>query len=143
MENKPKPSAVQAVIRGHLIVTLPVFVIIGLTTGVAAVSISVFTPNNTEIKMQLLHALRLPLGGLAGCLLGWLWWSASVPRWREWAKSIGADEEQTQRLGQRTLLVWPKGWFFEKTEFRRRKPTNEPSEEHELSRKTIIPPPSV
>jgi hypothetical protein len=63
------------------------------------------------------------IGGVIGFPLAWLWWSFSVPRWREWAKQRGADEEQTQRLAEsgRYPLVWPKGHFFEKTEFRRRK----------------------
>jgi hypothetical protein len=44
-----------------------------------------------------------------------------VPRWREWVKNQGADELRTQHLAQVTGLVWPKGSFLEKTEFRLRK----------------------
>jgi hypothetical protein len=124
MENKPKLSAAETVIRGHLIVTLPVLVLIGLTTAIVAVSISAFTRNGAG---QLLNAFRLPIGGLVGCLFGWLWWSATIPRWREWVKSINGDEEQTQQLAERTLLVWPRGWFLEKTEFRGRRPKQDPS----------------
>jgi len=61
--------------------------------------------------------------GFVGFLAGWLWWSITVPKWREWARQRGADEAQTQQLAQsgRYPLVWPKGHFFEKTEFRPRK----------------------
>jgi hypothetical protein len=91
---------------GQLVVNLPVVILIGLA-GVCA--------------------LRFggPIWGLAGVFLspflGWIWWSFSVPRWREWAKEKGADEELTQALAARRGPVWPKGSFFEKTEFRRRK----------------------
>lgn len=58
------------------------------------------------------------VGFFFGVILAWLWWSAAVPRWREWAMTRGADEEQTQELGVRSGLVWPKGSMFEKTEFK-------------------------
>jgi hypothetical protein len=44
-----------------------------------------------------------------------------VPRWREWAKRQGADEIETQLIGERSGLVWPQGSIFEKTEFHSRK----------------------
>jgi hypothetical protein len=53
-------------------------------------------------------------GLLLGILPAWLWWSALIARWREWAKLRGADERQTQRLGERSGLVWPKGSVFRK-----------------------------
>jgi hypothetical protein len=61
------------------------------------------------------------IGLIAGATVAWLWWSATIPRWREWSKTQGADEKETQRLGQLSGLVWPKGSFFEKTEFKIRK----------------------
>jgi len=63
------------------------------------------------------------IGLLLGVIPAWLFWSISVPRWREWAKRRGADEERIQFLGQRSGLVWPKGSILEKTEFRPRKKT--------------------
>jgi hypothetical protein len=93
---------------GHLIVNLPVLLIMGL-------------------GWLLGYALKGPAWAVVGLLLGvipaWLWWSEAVPRWREWAKLRGADEVQTQNLGVRSGLVWPKGSVFEKTEFRIRKKT--------------------
>lgn len=99
-------TAERAVLLGHLIVNLPVLGIIGL-------------------GYVLGYVVAGPIWGMIGLLLGvmvaWLWWSISVPRWREWAKRRGADEERTQFLGQRSGLVWPKGSIFEKTELQPRK----------------------
>lgn len=103
---EPSISAVRAIAIGHLIVTGPVvaimvgtMVICGLIWG---------WPNRWQLYLG------------AGFLMGWGWWSLSVPRWREWALRRGADPDRLQRLGVRTGLVWPKGWVFEKTEIRRR-----------------------
>jgi Na+/proline symporter len=61
-------------------------------------------------------------GILLGVVLGWLWWSFSIPRWREWAlKQPGVDPDQLQKAAEIAGLVWPKGHFFEKTEFRFKK----------------------
>jgi hypothetical protein len=49
----------------------------------------------------------------------WLWWSYFVPRWRRWALRSGADPVELQYLAECASLVWPKGSFFERTEFRR------------------------
>jgi hypothetical protein len=59
-----------------------------------------------------------PLMGLIGVLLGWTWWSFSVPRWRRWAHRNGVDRDKLQTAAVATGLVWPKGWIFEKTEFK-------------------------
>jgi hypothetical protein len=62
------------------------------------------------------------------CLLGgaliaaWAYWSFSVPRWRRWALERGAPADELQRLAVAAGLVWPKGWFPEKTEFKLRPP---------------------
>lgn len=64
--------------------------------------------------------------GIAGALMAfpqaiapaWLWWSFFVPRWRRWAHRKGADPDATQEMAAVTGLVWPKGFFLEKTEFR-------------------------
>jgi hypothetical protein len=106
MTNEPTFTSRGAVVLGHLAVTLPVLVMI---VGSYFVGYALF---------GLLGAL---CSIVIGTTLAWLWWSAVVPRWREWAKDRGADPDQTQSLAQRTGLVWPKGHFLEKTEFRLRK----------------------
>ena len=110
VENSSKSALTpeRAVLLGHLVVSLPLVSIIGL-------------------GYLLGYLLGGPGWATIGLFLGvipaWLWWSISVPRWREWAKHRGADEERTQFLGQQSGLVWPKGSIFEKTEFRPRKKT--------------------
>lgn len=107
-ENSFEPTLTpkRAVFVGHLVVSLPVVIIMGLVSLLG-------------------YILRGQNGAMIGVALGfvvaWLWWSVSVPRWREWARSRGADEERTQSLAERSLLVWPKGSILEKTEFRLRK----------------------
>jgi hypothetical protein len=106
--HEPALSPSRAVMYGHLIVNVPVISIIGLCGLLGFV-----------YKGQ--------TGALFGLLLGilpaWLWWSALIARWREWAKLRGADEGQTQRLGERSGLVWPKGSVCQKTEVKTRKRT--------------------
>ena len=96
----------RAVVFGHLVVNVPVLAIIVLAYVVGLI-------------------LWGPVAAIfclfVGIALAWVWWSAMVPRWRDWARSRGADEERTQHLAQITGLVWPKGSIFEKTEFRSRK----------------------
>jgi len=55
---------------------------------------------------------------LVGFVLAWLWWSFMTPRWRLWALRQGVNPEQLQKWAFLTGLVWPKGWIFEKTEFK-------------------------
>jgi hypothetical protein len=123
MKNESALTAGDAVLCGHLVVTLPVLLIIGLITAIVSFLIGPSSGHEGEFAMRLLHTERLPIGGFIGVIVGWLWWSLSVPLWRKWARVHGADEEQTQQLAVRTLLVWPKGSFFEKTEFHTRKGT--------------------
>lgn len=49
-------------------------------------------------------------------VLGWLWWSYAVPRWRAWALANGAPPERLQARAVEAKLLWPKGSLWEKTE---------------------------
>ena len=50
-------------------------------------------------------------------LVAWLWWSYAAPRWRYWALQRGVDAEELQEAAEQANLLWPRGHFFEKTEF--------------------------
>ena len=50
-----------------------------------------------------------------GC---WLYWSYLIPRWRRWAAAKGLDPARLQQVGERRRLLWPRGSWLEKTEFR-------------------------
>jgi hypothetical protein len=62
---------------------------------------------------------------VSGCLLlvgfaaSWAWWSVNVSLWRRWAASQGLDRDALQREGESSSLLWPKGHFFERTEYDR------------------------
>jgi hypothetical protein len=62
-----------------------------------------------------------PFALLGGSLFAWVWWSYTVPRWRNWAIAKGIDPHRLQKYAVRTGLTWPKGSPFEKTEFRKGK----------------------
>lgn len=59
----------------------------------------------------------LALGG--GFAAAWLWWSISVSFWRRWAQAGGMSVGEVQYHGQRVNLLWPRGHFFERTEWGR------------------------
>lgn len=59
----------------------------------------------------------LALGG--GFVLAWSWWSITVYRWRLWAKASGMSPNDIQSLGEAARLLWPRGHFFERTEWGR------------------------
>ena len=56
---------------------------------------------------------------LIGFIVAWAWWSINVSRWRRWAAGRGLDAEALQFEGESSSLLWPKGHFFERTEFDR------------------------
>jgi hypothetical protein len=99
----PRMSAARAVVIGHLVVNGPISLLLLAAAALGWV---------------LLGIVGLPVFMLPAFALAWLWWSFLVPRWRRWALRGGADPHELQTLGQLTGLVWPKGFFLEKTEFR-------------------------
>ena len=92
----------KAILAGWLVVNAPAIIImvVVLLVGMAIM------PNAWWIFL------------LIAFILGWTWWSYTVPRWRRWAIKQGADADRLQRWAVITGLVWPKGSRFEKTEFR-------------------------
>lgn len=60
------------------------------------------------------------LGFVLAGVPGWLWWSYSVPRWRDWIEDNNISEASIYDLAVGTCLVFHRGSFFEATEFRRR-----------------------
>jgi hypothetical protein len=51
-----------------------------------------------------------------GFILGWTWWSHTIPRWRRWAHRHGVPPERLQKFAVLVGLTWRKGSRFEKTE---------------------------
>lgn len=100
-----KPSPILAVARGHLTVTLPVVVVITLAGFIGKL---------------LAGTGGMLLGIIIGAGLAWPCWSFLVPRWRDWVEEKGLAPEDVQALATATGLLWPRGSFFERTEFRRK-----------------------
>ena len=115
-QKKPLPIAI-AILVGQLIVNLPVMLIILGVYGVGIVLLLVLVDKVPSLQGWLFLVGILVLI-ILGPLVGWVWWSFSVPRWRRWALQNGAPEDKLQKWAVATGLVWPKGSIFEKTEFR-------------------------
>lgn len=60
------------------------------------------------------------LGLVVGMIPAWPWWSYAVPRWRDWLEDQGIAEASVYDLAVKSGLVFPRGFFLELTEFRRR-----------------------
>lgn len=120
MENTQQPtkqfSVWKAILLGHMIVNLPaltiMFVNIAIGLALAYILADIF-PSMSDWGFLAVLAGFL----LIGFILGWMWWSFIVPRWRRWVLQKGTPKDELQRWGVLTGLVWPKGSFFEKTEF--------------------------
>ena len=94
-----------AVKRGHLQISIPVVMI-----GVVAVLVM------GKANWPMAWTDRALLAGL----IAWPWWSYAVPRWRDWVEEQGLRPDDVQPLAQQTGLIWPRGFFLERTELRRR-----------------------
>jgi hypothetical protein len=62
--------------------------------------------------------LLFAAGFLGGLMLGWLWWSFAVTRWRIWAYTHVRNIHELIEVAVNEKLIWPKGSFFERTEIR-------------------------
>ncbi len=54
---------------------------------------------------------------LFGFVIAWGWWSVNVSLWRRWAEQIGIDADELQYEGESSSILWPRGHFFERTEY--------------------------
>jgi len=52
-----------------------------------------------------------------GLMSAWLWWSVGVTKWRRWAEQGGMSAAEVQYRGERAAILWPRGHFFESTEW--------------------------
>src|SRR5262245_16929823 len=99
-ESSTTPLTVRkALLAGWLIVNVPAIVIM-----LAVLLIGMAFPQARFLFLAI------------ALLLGWIWWSFMVPRWRRWALNRGVPADKLQRWAVITGLVWRKGSLFEKTE---------------------------
>lgn len=103
MMEKGKITASQACNRATFVVTLPsLAIIIGGYFLLFAVD-------------QLFVHVAL---AIIPFLLGWLWWSVAVPRWRVWALERVDDPVELLHTAINLKIIWEPGHIFEKTEIR-------------------------
>jgi hypothetical protein len=60
----------------------------------------------------------IPFGFLFGFVIGWLLWSYFVMEWKIWAYENVRNINELQRKAVEEKLIWNKGSWFEKTEFK-------------------------
>jgi hypothetical protein len=97
--------------RGQLVVNVPVFVLMFGTMGSF-----VFLLAKSLIPPYLVF-----LSIVGSPLVGWIYWSFAITRWRIWAFS---QVDNVHELKERAIigkLIWPDGSIFEKTEIRTEK----------------------
>ena len=54
---------------------------------------------------------------LVGFVIAWAWWSLNVSLWRRWAGKNCVNIDELQYEGESSSILWPKGHFFERTEY--------------------------
>lgn len=110
--NKSK-NVSHVILRGHLIVTLPVFVIMLSFPFFLGIFMSFF------IEWQNV-TMFIVLGFIVSPLIAWGWWSLTIANWRVWAfENVNKENwEKLMRRAIRTKLIWPQYHRYEKTEIR-------------------------
>ena len=110
----------KAIIIGHVLVNAPViFIMLIFSCSGFFFAFSLINISGDTIKNVFVSPVFI-IPSIIGIIVAWLWWSFSVPRWREWALKNGAPDDELQKWGVITGLVWPKGSLFEKTEFKQK-----------------------
>lgn len=89
MQNK-KTTDLELVIKGLLMVNLPVFIIIitGWLTSITYFNVS----NYASI--------------LIGGALGWIYWELTIKKWVKWALEKNVEPERLLKVGKLSLLLW-------------------------------------
>jgi hypothetical protein len=100
--HRPTLSVLKAILIGWLLVNVPALIIM---LGILLIGVRI------EPRIWWLFLL-------IGIVLGWTWWSFTVPRWRRWAISSGIPADRLQKFAVATGLTWSKGSIFEKTEMK-------------------------
>jgi hypothetical protein len=108
-------SVWQAILIGHLVITVPVIVAMLYFAWLGPIAGGLIV---AVIKINELFWLIRSGIILIGFIVAWVWWSVMVPRWRKWALQKGIPADELQKWGVRTGLLWPKGSALEKTEIK-------------------------
>lgn len=94
--NSPRISTLKAVLIGQLVVNFPLFLIV----LVLFILVGAFLPDDSWVAL------------VGAVLLGYLWWSFSTRKWREWAISKGVPPRDLTRMAAFTGLARPRDWYM-------------------------------
>jgi hypothetical protein len=115
-----KPIGIsKAIFLGHLVVNIPALILLLTFMFGGIIPAFLLSAQFTSFWVGVIVWVSgWIILSIIGILIAWTLWSYSVPRWRKWALQKGATEEELQKWGVITGLLWPKGSAFEKTEFK-------------------------
>jgi len=99
-------SPIIAVILGHLMVNLPVFIVL----GVYFVSMVIFFPDQLAFWIVFL---------LFSIVIIFMWSSFSLPRWYSWAIKHGSPDDRLRKIAISTGLAWRNSPVFKKIQAKR------------------------
>ncbi len=94
-DNRPPITALRAVMIGQLVVNLPVIAIVLLAFFLGGI----LFPEQPWISLA------------AAIVLGWLYWSFAIRRWRAWAISRGVPAAELTRMASFSGLARPGDWY--------------------------------
>lgn len=120
MKKEIKYKSIREVLnKGHLYIN-------GLVT-IVMISVwfaSIFLSN--QVVPEKYRVATIFIGLISGFVLGWLYWSLAIPRWRIWAfnntELKNWTELKIRAINER--LIWPDGSIFNKTEIRTKSQKN-------------------
>lgn len=98
----------KAIMRGHLIVNVPVFIAI---MGCPALAVYLS-------ELNLIPGWGIGIAFLIGFVLAWLIWSFMITKWRVWAFENVRNVHELKKRAIQEKLIWNDGNIFEKTEIR-------------------------
>ena len=113
---KKHKSIKEVLTKGQLWVNLPAVIIMFGTPLVVFFITSLFFSKNYSLFLAF-------VGLLFGGVLGGVWWSFLITKWRIWAfkSTQKKDWKELKRKAIEELLIWHDGAFFERTEIRSKK----------------------
>lgn len=110
------PQVRRAIRVGNWLVALPSMLIM---VGGCILSVMIAVRTQRLVESNWLPAI-VCAGGFVSIVLGWLWWSIAVPRWRIWSLRRIEDPEVWERAAAGSIVLAPHsslGRFCRRTEW--------------------------
>ncbi len=98
----------KAISKGHKMVSYPILIILIVSSGITLYLVKFgYIPEWTSL-----------IGTFLAIVLGWLWWSIMITKWRLWAYKNVSNLYELEKRAIREKLIWSDKSIFEKTEIR-------------------------